>query len=57
MKHADFSVGTEFQTSTGQRWRCTDVGQRSIVAIELQQDLDEPWFQGRGASRRESDSM
>lgn len=46
MKHADFAIGTEFETSTGQRWRCTDVGQRSILAIELQPDLDAAWFTG-----------
>lgn len=46
MKHADFAIGTEFETSTGQRWRCTDVGQRSIVAIEFRSDVDENWFCG-----------
>ena len=46
MKHADFAIGTEFRTCTGQRWRCTDVGQRSITAIELQPELEEAWFCG-----------
>ncbi|MEG3791261.1 hypothetical protein V1318_14115 [Lysobacter sp. CCNWLW3] len=46
MKHADFSIGTEFETCTGQHWRCTDIGQRSIVAIELRPELDAPWFRG-----------
>ena len=46
MKHADFAIGTEFETCTGQRWRCTDVGQRLIVAIELQPELDPAWFCG-----------
>lgn len=46
MKHADFAIGTEFETCTGQRWRCTDVGQRSIVAIELRPELEEAWFCG-----------
>jgi hypothetical protein len=46
MKHAEFAIGTEFETCTGQRWRCTDVGQRSIVAIELQPELEEAWFCG-----------
>ncbi|MFC6189166.1 hypothetical protein [Pseudoxanthomonas mexicana] len=46
MKHADFAIGTEFEICTGQRWRCTDVGQRSIVAIELRSDVDEDWFHG-----------
>jgi hypothetical protein len=46
MKHVDFTIGTEFETCTGQRWRCTDVGQRSIVAIELQSGLEEARFCG-----------
>ena len=46
MKHTDFVIGTEFETSTGQRWRCTDVGQRAILAIELQPDFDAAWFAG-----------
>jgi len=46
MKHQDFKIGTLFQTCTGQRWRCTDVGQRTILAIELEPGLDEAWFVG-----------
>ncbi|WP_125077084.1 hypothetical protein [Pseudoxanthomonas sp. SGT-18] len=46
MKHADFVIGTEFETCAGQRWRCTDVGQRSIVAIELRPELEDAWFCG-----------
>lgn len=46
MKHTDFAIGTDFEICTGQRWRCTDVGQRSIVAIELRPELDEAWFRG-----------
>lgn len=46
MKHADFTIGTEFETCTGQRWRCTDVGQRTIVAVELSPELDAAWFRG-----------
>lgn len=46
MQHADFAIGTEFETCTGQRWRCTDVGQRSILAIELQPEFDPAWFSG-----------
>lgn len=46
MRHADFTIGTEFETCTGQRWRCTDVGQRTILAIELQPDLSNAWFAG-----------
>jgi len=46
MRHADFTIGTEFETNTGQRWRCTDIGQRSILAIELLPELDPAWFCG-----------
>ncbi|QWP77214.1 hypothetical protein J5226_02070 [Lysobacter sp. K5869] len=46
MKHTDFAIGTEFETCTGQRWRCTDVGQRSIVAIELRPELHPAWSWG-----------
>ena len=46
MKHADFTIGTEFETCTGQRWRCTDVGRRTITAIELPPDFDLAWFKG-----------
>ena len=35
MKHSDFHIGTEFYTATG-KWRCTDVGTRTIVAISLE---------------------
>jgi hypothetical protein len=34
MRHADFYIGLEFFTSSG-RWRCTDVGTRTICAISL----------------------
>src|SRR3546814_6001171 len=46
MKHADFAIGTEFETCTGQRWRCTDVARRTIVAIELRPELEAAWFRG-----------
>lgn len=36
MKHADFRIGMEFFTATG-RWRVTDIGARTIVAIKLDQ--------------------
>ncbi len=34
MKHSDFYVGCEFRTEDG-RWRCTDTGHRTIVAIKI----------------------
>jgi hypothetical protein len=35
MKHSDFKIGTHFQTNTGQVWQCTDIGTRTIAAIEI----------------------
>lgn len=35
LAHADFFIGREFWTETG-RWRCTDVGTRTICAISLE---------------------
>jgi hypothetical protein len=35
MKHSDFYIGLEFVGSAGFRWRCTDVGTRTILAIQL----------------------
>ncbi len=32
-------------TATG-RWRCTDVGTRTIVAIRLNHDDDPRWYEG-----------
>jgi hypothetical protein len=41
----DFYIGLEFVGSAGFRWRCTDVGTRTILAIHL--DHDNPdWYQG-----------
>jgi len=45
MKHSDFKIGREFLTETG-RWRCTDVGTRTIAAIKLDHDHDPSWYNG-----------
>jgi len=45
MKHSNFKIGTEFMTAAG-RWRCTDVGTRTIVAIRLDLDHDTWWYSG-----------
>ena len=37
LEHSDFHIGMEFWTETG-RWRCTDVGTRTICAIKLEGD-------------------
>jgi hypothetical protein len=31
----DFLIGTEFYTESG-KWRCTDIGTRTIIAINLE---------------------
>lgn len=45
MKHGDFKIGTEFYCGP-QRWRCTDIGTRVIVAIELRSGRREDWYNG-----------
>jgi hypothetical protein len=45
MKHSDFRIGCEFLTGSG-RWRCTDVGKRTITAIRLNHDDDPAWYNG-----------
>src|ERR1700733_8176851 len=45
MKRADFHIGCEFLTAGG-RWRCTDVGKRTIAAIRLNHDDDPSWYNG-----------
>ena len=45
MKHSQFRIGREFLTATG-RWRCTDVGTRTIAAIKLDLDHDPAWYNG-----------
>jgi hypothetical protein len=45
MKRADFRIGCEFLTGSG-RWRCTDVGKRTIAAIRLNHDDDPSWYNG-----------
>jgi hypothetical protein len=45
MEHSDFRIGCEFLTGSG-RWRCTDVGKRTIAAIKLDLDHDPTWYIG-----------
>jgi hypothetical protein len=45
MKRTDFSIGCEFLTAAG-RWRCTDIGKRTIAAIRLDHDDDPSWYSG-----------
>jgi hypothetical protein len=46
MKHSDFTIGQEFLCGE-KRWRCTDKGTRTVVAICLDEHPDDPsWFNG-----------
>ena len=45
MKHSEFRIGCEFMTEAG-RWRCTDVGKRTIAVIRLDHDDDPSWYNG-----------
>ncbi len=45
MKHSDFHIGLEFMGIAGFWWRCTDVGKRTIVAIQLYRDIPH-WYSG-----------
>ena len=45
VKHSDFYIGLEFHTGSG-RWRCTDIGKRTIAAIKLEYDHDPRMYIG-----------
>jgi hypothetical protein len=45
VKHSKFKIGMEFMTEAG-RWRCTDVGTRTIAAIRLDLEHDPSWYNG-----------
>jgi hypothetical protein len=45
MKPSDFHIGLEFLGPAGFRWRCTDVGTRTVVAVQLDHD-DPDWYRG-----------
>jgi len=46
MRLRDFSIGLEFKCG-GDLWRCTDIGTRVVVAINLSNHQDDPsWFNG-----------
>ncbi|NIF51268.1 hypothetical protein [Burkholderia sp. Ax-1724] len=45
MKHSDFYIDLEFLGPAGFRWRCSDVGTRTIVAVRLEHD-DPNWYRG-----------
>ena len=45
MKHTDFHMGLEFECGM-RRWRCTDLGTRTIIAICLEHDDDPSLYNG-----------
>jgi hypothetical protein len=45
MSLSDFTVGLEFWMS-GFPWRCTDVGSRLVIAIQLNHDHEPEWYSG-----------
>jgi hypothetical protein len=46
VEHKDFTIGQEFLCGD-KRWRCTDKGTRTIVAICLDDHPEDPsWFNG-----------
>lgn len=48
MKLTEFQKGEYFYMS-GKRWRCTDIGTRTVIAICMDPDLlrmDKRWFDG-----------
>ena len=45
MRHDEFQIGSIFVCSD-QRWRCTDVGTRTVVAIRLDHEDDPSWYRG-----------
>ena len=53
VKHSDVTIGTFFWCS-GRLWRCTDVGQRIIVAIRIDAvEVDSTDSSRRGTLSRE----
>jgi hypothetical protein len=56
MRLSDFRIGLEFWMS-GFRWRCTDVGSRLVVAIQLSHDHEPEWYSGPPYARHEGNSQ
>ena len=47
MKHSDFEIGKYFTTAEGTiLWKCTDIGTRTIVAIEIDVGADDDKYKG-----------
>lgn len=46
MQRSEFQIGQEFWTAGGKRWRCTDIGTRTVIAIPIQEGKDPSWYVG-----------
>ncbi|MGF6936971.1 hypothetical protein OKW41_006133 [Paraburkholderia sp. UCT70] len=38
MEHSEFEIGMTFYSGATTLWRCTDVGSRTIVAVEVKNE-------------------
>jgi hypothetical protein len=45
MRHEDFKIGMLFECSD-HRWRCSDIGSRTVVAFRLDHEDDPSWYKG-----------
>lgn len=45
MEHTDFKIGESFWICS-KEWRCTDIGQRTVVAIKIEAGRDPSWYNG-----------
>lgn len=45
MKHGEFHIGNPFHCGE-KRWRCTDIGTRTVIAIVLDHPDDPSWYNG-----------
>lgn len=46
MTHSDFYIGLEFVSTAGFIWKCTDLGTRTVIAIQVTPGYDETWQVG-----------
>ena len=45
MKIQDFTIGDDFFTDSG-KWKVTDIGSRTVIAIKLDHEDDSSWYNG-----------
>ena len=45
MRHEEFKIGMEFNVENA-RFRCTDIGTRTIIAINITDHDDLTWYNG-----------